>query len=103
MDSVNNNDSHTVFDISSVKNRITVPKTESAPTGIGNGWIDPGCGIGAGSGESAMGSAANSKPKIVYGTAGYVLEDVPHLTDFIPNLPVRRRFLLSLYYAFLLR
>lgn len=26
--------------------------------------------------------------KIVNGDAGYVLEDVPHLTDFIPDLPV---------------
>ncbi|KAK8935453.1 6-phosphofructokinase 3 [Platanthera zijinensis] len=25
--------------------------------------------------------------KLVYGEAGYVLEDVPHLTDFIPDLP----------------
>ncbi|KAJ1387893.1 Pyrophosphate-dependent phosphofructokinase [Sesbania bispinosa] len=35
-----------------------------------------------------MGSAVdNSKAKIVTGPAGYILEDVPHLTDFIPNLP----------------
>ncbi|KAM0933611.1 putative 6-phosphofructokinase [Dioscorea sansibarensis] len=27
------------------------------------------------------------KMKIVHGDAGYVLEDVPHLTDFIPDLP----------------
>lgn len=31
----------------------------------------------------------NSKPKIVNGDYGYVLEDVPHLTDYIPGLPVR--------------
>ncbi|XP_024022456.1 ATP-dependent 6-phosphofructokinase 3 [Morus notabilis] len=29
----------------------------------------------------------NSKPKIVTGDAGYVLEDVPHLTDYLPDLP----------------
>lgn len=41
----------------------------------------------------AMASPANtSEPKIVTGTAGYILEDVPHFTDYIPNLPVRRRF-----------
>jgi hypothetical protein len=52
-----------------------------------------------------MGSSPNSKPKIVRGAAGYVLEDVPHLSDYIPDLPVRRRshsFSNSLY-AFLLR
>ncbi|KAF1887052.1 hypothetical protein Lal_00046290 [Lupinus albus] len=34
-----------------------------------------------------MGSNLNSKPKLVSGTAGYVLQDVPHLTDYILNLP----------------
>ncbi|XP_068652464.1 ATP-dependent 6-phosphofructokinase 6-like [Aristolochia californica] len=34
-----------------------------------------------------MGSFAISDPKIVHGEAGYVLEDVPHLTDYIPDLP----------------
>ncbi|KAF6159029.1 hypothetical protein GIB67_022184 [Kingdonia uniflora] len=28
-----------------------------------------------------------SEPKIVSGDAGYVFEDVPHFTDYIPNLP----------------
>lgn len=31
----------------------------------------------------------SSKKKIVHGDAGYVLEDVPHLSDYIPDLPVR--------------
>lgn len=31
----------------------------------------------------------NCEMKVVTGDAGYVLEDVPHLTDYIPNLPVR--------------
>lgn len=31
------------------------------------------------------------KKKLVGGDAGYVLEDVPHLTDFLPELPVRAR------------
>lgn len=26
--------------------------------------------------------------KIIKGEYGYVLEDVPHLSDYIPNLPV---------------
>jgi len=53
-----------------------------------------------------MGSSPNSKPKIVRGSAGYILEDVPHLTDYIPDLPVcppRRRSNNSSLYAFLLR
>ncbi|XP_058067505.1 ATP-dependent 6-phosphofructokinase 3-like [Magnolia sinica] len=37
--------------------------------------------------SKAMGSAGKSHPKIVTGDAGYVLEDVPHLTDYIPDLP----------------
>ncbi|GKE51621.1 hypothetical protein Tco_1486777, partial [Tanacetum coccineum] len=28
-----------------------------------------------------------SEPKVVTGDHGYVLQDVPHLTDYIPNLP----------------
>ncbi|GMN40029.1 hypothetical protein TIFTF001_009258 [Ficus carica] len=31
--------------------------------------------------------ASDSRMKIVNGEAGYVLEDVPHLTDYIPDLP----------------
>lgn len=34
-----------------------------------------------------MGFAVNSQPKMVTGNAGYVLEDVPHLSDYIPDLP----------------
>uniref|UniRef100_A0A5B7AHP2 ATP-dependent 6-phosphofructokinase n=1 Tax=Davidia involucrata TaxID=16924 RepID=A0A5B7AHP2_DAVIN len=39
------------------------------------------------SSQSAMGPSGNSQPKIVTGDAGYVLEDVPHLSDYIPDLP----------------
>lgn len=35
-----------------------------------------------------MECSQNSQMKIVKGDAGYVLEDVPHLTDYIPDLPV---------------
>lgn len=31
------------------------------------------------------------KKKLAGGDAGYVLEDVPHLTDYLPELPVRAR------------
>ncbi|XP_044471168.1 ATP-dependent 6-phosphofructokinase 6-like [Mangifera indica] len=31
--------------------------------------------------------SGNLQQKLVYGEAGYVLEDVPHLTDYIPDLP----------------
>ncbi|XP_027359512.1 ATP-dependent 6-phosphofructokinase 3-like isoform X2 [Abrus precatorius] len=34
----------------------------------------------------AMASSVNSDPKVVTGTAGYILEDVPHLTDYFPDL-----------------
>ncbi|XP_062163843.1 LOW QUALITY PROTEIN: ATP-dependent 6-phosphofructokinase 3-like [Alnus glutinosa] len=34
-----------------------------------------------------MGCSENSQLKTVLGDAGYVLEDVPHLTDYIPDLP----------------
>lgn len=40
-----------------------------------------------------MGASDSFKPKIETGPFGYVLEDVPRLTDYIPDLPVRRRFL----------
>ena len=30
----------------------------------------------------------SSKAKIVHGDSGYVLEDVPHLSDYIFDLPV---------------
>ncbi|RZS16145.1 hypothetical protein BHM03_00048096, partial [Ensete ventricosum] len=33
------------------------------------------------------GSEARSAVKIVKGEFGYVLEDVPHLTDYLPDLP----------------
>ncbi|KAG6411273.1 hypothetical protein SASPL_129351 [Salvia splendens] len=35
----------------------------------------------------SMGLEINSKPKILTGDFGYTLEDVPHLSDFIPHLP----------------
>lgn len=34
-----------------------------------------------------MGIPAASEPKVVTGDHGYVLQDVPHLTDYLPNLP----------------
>ncbi|XP_010267094.1 PREDICTED: ATP-dependent 6-phosphofructokinase 3-like isoform X1 [Nelumbo nucifera] len=34
-----------------------------------------------------MGLSTKYEPKIVTGDAGYVLEDVPHLSDYISNLP----------------
>lgn len=38
--------------------------------------------------QQTMGYSGNLQQKLVYGEAGYVLEDVPHLTDYIPDLPV---------------
>lgn len=43
--------------------------------------------------------------KIVPGDVGYVLEDVPHLSDFIPDLPVSfsvLSFFLSFFFNALL-
>ncbi|KAJ6818011.1 ATP-dependent 6-phosphofructokinase 6-like isoform X1 [Iris pallida] len=37
--------------------------------------------------SSTMGSESKLNPKIVTGDTGYLLEDVPHLTDYVPNLP----------------
>jgi len=43
-----------------------------------------------------MENLSYSEPKIVTGDAGYVLEDVPHFTDYIPDLPVTLSLSLSL-------
>ncbi|KAG2722830.1 hypothetical protein I3843_02G122700 [Carya illinoinensis] len=37
--------------------------------------------------NGSMENLVNSEPKIVTGPSGYVLEDVPHLTDYIPEIP----------------
>ncbi|KAJ4718001.1 ATP-dependent 6-phosphofructokinase [Melia azedarach] len=37
--------------------------------------------------NGSMTGSENSERKIVTGEAGYVLEDVPHLSDYIPDLP----------------
>ncbi|XP_022731635.1 ATP-dependent 6-phosphofructokinase 3-like [Durio zibethinus] len=34
-----------------------------------------------------MGNPSDTQMKLVSGAAGYVLEDVPHLTDYLPDLP----------------
>ncbi|KAG8643361.1 hypothetical protein MANES_11G031700v8 [Manihot esculenta] len=39
------------------------------------------------SSKDAMGDSTVYEPKIITGDAGYVLEDVPHLTDHISDLP----------------
>ena len=41
----------------------------------------------SGSGQK-VGLAMDNKAKILLGDNGYVLEDVPHFSDYIPNLPV---------------
>lgn len=47
--------------------------------------------------STAMGFSGTDHMKIVSGDAGYVLQDVPHLSDFIPDLPVSCLFLLYLF------
>lgn len=39
-------------------------------------------------GFTSMGTDGDSKSKIITGDYGYVLQDVPHLCDYIPHLPV---------------
>ena len=59
--------------------------------------------MAAANSNSNSNSNGNSKPKIVTGSAGYVLEDVPHLTDYIPHLPVRplfSSFIIQLFFFF---
>lgn len=43
-----------------------------------------------------MGTKSKYQMKMVTGDYGYVLEDVPHLTDYIPDLPILL-FLLFFY------
>lgn len=68
--------------------------SDENPTTKQNGFLHPKLGSEPARSRSraAMASPANSDPKVVTGAAGYILEDVPHLTDYIPNLQVRRRF-----------
>lgn len=52
--------------------------------------------------ESAKRKIKNTekmKPKIVIGDGGYVLEDVPHLSDYIPDLHVLLSLSLSLLHT----
>ncbi|XP_050216994.1 ATP-dependent 6-phosphofructokinase 3-like [Mercurialis annua] len=54
-----------------------------------------GSGSGFGSSITAAMSNGNGnyKPKIITGEYGYVLEDVPHLTDYLPDLPTYSNYL----------
>lgn len=42
----------------------------------------------------------NWERKIITGDAGYVLEDVPHLTDYVLDLPVTSSFLWTPCFVF---
>lgn len=43
--------------------------------------------------------SAKQQQKIIRGECGYVLEDVPHLTDYLPDLRVTLLFFVSLFLA----
>ncbi|CAL9076608.1 unnamed protein product [Musa acuminata var. zebrina] len=60
--------------------RVRTPSLSSAAP-------DPSPRSPALSSPPVMGSEARSAVKIVKGEFGYVLEDVPHLTDYLPDLP----------------
>ncbi|KAJ7969508.1 ATP-dependent 6-phosphofructokinase [Quillaja saponaria] len=72
----------TVFDISRL-NKFTNSSRNSA---VGSLFV-PGLGSNSANSLVAMGSSGSSKTKFLTGSACYVLEDVPHLTDSIPDLP----------------
>lgn len=50
-----------------------------------------------------MATQSNFQMKVVEGQLGYVLQDVPHITDYIPNLPVCVCVCVCLFLAFALR
>ncbi|KAF8034074.1 hypothetical protein BT93_C0375 [Corymbia citriodora subsp. variegata] len=65
------------------------PEPRDRPA-INPGKLDGAACSGSSSLSAAGGSAGVSdttKKKIVTGDAGYILEDVPHFSDYIPNLP----------------
>lgn len=48
--------------------------------------------------STSMAAKWAMKKKLVGGDAGYVLEDVPHLTDYLPELPVRATAPICLFF-----
>lgn len=44
-------------------------------------------------------SESDSQLKIVHGEAGYILEDVPHLSDYVSNLPVSLSILSWIFFG----
>lgn len=85
----------TPFSISSLKPRVVDSKSPASSSS---------CSVSSSSG-SKLGSCralmdlggGDHKPNVVIGEAGYVLEDVPHLSDYIPDLHVRHYFFLLSY------
>ncbi|RWV85002.1 hypothetical protein GW17_00053241 [Ensete ventricosum] len=69
------------FELRNSLPRVRAPSPSSA---------DPPPGSAASS--QVMGTDPGSTLKIVKGEFGYVLEDVPHLTDYLPDLPVSSLF-----------
>lgn len=63
-------------------------------------WDTSSSGSGFKVGSFSRSLMENKPHKVVVGDAGYVLEDVPHFSDYIPHLPVRCR---SLPYLFITR
>ncbi|XP_065848740.1 ATP-dependent 6-phosphofructokinase 3-like [Euphorbia lathyris] len=62
---------------------FTPPTTSPSASRFSISAMSNGNGTGTGIGNGI----GNSVPKIITGGHGYVLEDVPHLTDYLPNLP----------------
>jgi hypothetical protein len=46
---------------------------------------------GEAAGDAGAAAAAKPEVKLVTGDGGYVLEDVPHVCDYLPDLPVSLR------------
>lgn len=77
--------------IASLKNFRSLDSSRSSSS-FRNRSVSFGSGLRNGYSPVVMEASNGYKRKIVTGSAGYVLEDVPHLSDYIPDLPVRRRF-----------
>lgn len=85
---------HSVYSSSSaiVSLKGTGISDYSNPVSGSRAWLKSSSGSGQKVGCFSRSQMENMGNKVVVGAGGYVLEDVPHFSDYIPHLPVRRRF-----------
>lgn len=90
-----------VYASSSANISLKPPRNSDSNSFSGSrNWVTSSSGSGHKVGSFSRSLMENKLHKVVVGDAGYVLEDVPHFSDYIPHLPVRRR---SLPYLFIAR